>query len=116
MPPGGVPERSNGSVLKIDGRASAPWVRIPPPPWITGETVFPPCAPFFRGRRGVRSPLGAKRRRGEAAPSSLGSLEMSFEAIVDAVRVSMEETSTPGVAVGMWHKGEERVAGLGVTS
>ncbi|MHB8643352.1 MAG: serine hydrolase domain-containing protein [Gaiellaceae bacterium] len=41
---------------------------------------------------------------------------MSFEAIVDAVRASMEETSTPGVALGMWHKGEERTVGLGVTS
>ena len=30
--PGGVPERSNGLVLKTSGRASAPWVRIPPPP------------------------------------------------------------------------------------
>jgi CubicO group peptidase (beta-lactamase class C family) len=41
---------------------------------------------------------------------------MSFQAMVDAVRAAMEETSTPGVAVGMWHKGEEHVAGLGVTS
>ncbi len=30
---GGVPERSNGAVLKTVGRASASWVRIPPPPW-----------------------------------------------------------------------------------
>src|SRR5207302_5556548 len=29
---GGVPERSNGAVLKTVGRASVPWVRIPPPP------------------------------------------------------------------------------------
>ena len=29
---GGVPERSNGAALKAVGRASAPWVRIPPPP------------------------------------------------------------------------------------
>src|SRR5260370_734986 len=41
---------------------------------------------------------------------------MSFEAIVDAVRGAMEETETPGAAVGMWHRGEEHVAGLGVTS
>jgi hypothetical protein len=32
MPSGGVPERSNGAVLKTVGRASASWVRIPPPP------------------------------------------------------------------------------------
>src|SRR3972149_8270887 len=36
MRSGGVPERSNGSVLKTDGRASAPWVRIPPPPFTLG--------------------------------------------------------------------------------
>ncbi len=30
--PGGVPERSNGAVLKTVGRASVPWVQIPPPP------------------------------------------------------------------------------------
>jgi CubicO group peptidase (beta-lactamase class C family) len=41
---------------------------------------------------------------------------VSFEAIVDAVRAAMQETATPGVAVGIWHKGEEHVAGLGVTS
>ncbi len=29
---GGVPERSNGAVLKTVGRASVPWVQIPPPP------------------------------------------------------------------------------------
>src|SRR5581483_12495425 len=29
---GGVPERSIGAALKAVGRASAPWVRIPPPP------------------------------------------------------------------------------------
>jgi integrase len=28
-----VPERSNGAVLKTVGRASASWVRIPPPPY-----------------------------------------------------------------------------------
>ena len=32
MRSGGVPERSNGAVLKTVGRASASWVRIPPPP------------------------------------------------------------------------------------
>src|SRR4051795_6480493 len=31
-PHGGVPERSNGAVLKTVGRASVPWVQIPPPP------------------------------------------------------------------------------------
>ena len=31
-PLGGVPERSNGAVLKTVGRASVPWVRIPAPP------------------------------------------------------------------------------------
>jgi FAD/FMN-containing dehydrogenase len=32
MSSGGVPERSNGTVLKTVGRASVSWVRIPPPP------------------------------------------------------------------------------------
>ena len=32
---GGVPERSNGAVLKTVGRASASWVRIPPPPLVS---------------------------------------------------------------------------------
>src|ERR671910_818587 len=32
MRSGGVPERSNGAALKAVGRASVPWVRIPPPP------------------------------------------------------------------------------------
>ena len=41
---------------------------------------------------------------------------MSFDAIVDAARAAMEETSTPGVSVGIWYEGEEHVAGLGVTS
>ena len=35
---GGVPERSNGAVLKTVGRASVPWVRIPPPP--LNQSVF----------------------------------------------------------------------------
>ena len=33
---GGVRERSNRAVLKTAGRASAPWVRIPPPPLARG--------------------------------------------------------------------------------
>jgi CubicO group peptidase (beta-lactamase class C family) len=39
-----------------------------------------------------------------------------FDRVCDAVRASMEETQTPGVAVGLLHEGEEHVAGLGVTS
>src|SRR5947208_280643 len=41
---------------------------------------------------------------------------MIFEDICSAVRGAMEETQTPGVAVGLLHKGEEHVAGFGVTS
>src|SRR5436853_4827679 len=41
---------------------------------------------------------------------------MIFEDICSAVRVAMEETQTPGVAVGLLHDGEEHVAGFGVTS
>jgi CubicO group peptidase (beta-lactamase class C family) len=39
-----------------------------------------------------------------------------FDRVCDAVRASMDETQTPGVAVGLLHEGEERVAGFGVTS
>jgi CubicO group peptidase (beta-lactamase class C family) len=39
-----------------------------------------------------------------------------FDRVCDAVRASMEETQTPGVAVGLLHEGEEHVAGIGVTS
>lgn len=42
---GGVPERSNGSVLKTDGRASAPWVRIPLPPYEEREPSALPRLP-----------------------------------------------------------------------
>jgi CubicO group peptidase (beta-lactamase class C family) len=41
---------------------------------------------------------------------------MAFAEVVDAVREALEETSTPGTAVGIWHDGEEHVEGLGVTS
>jgi len=40
----------------------------------------------------------------------------AFDRVCDAIRASMEETQTPGVAVGMLHQGEEEVAGFGVTS
>jgi CubicO group peptidase (beta-lactamase class C family) len=40
----------------------------------------------------------------------------AFDRVCDAIRTSMEETQTPGVAVGLLHEGEERVAGFGVTS
>ena len=39
-----------------------------------------------------------------------------FDQVCDAIRASMEETDTPGVAVGLLHEGEEHVAGFGVTS
>src|SRR6187200_1178278 len=38
MRDGGVPERSNGAVLKTVGRASVPWVRIPAPPLMGFKT------------------------------------------------------------------------------
>ncbi len=34
-----MPERSNGAVLKTVGRASASWVRIPPPPLVVIVTI-----------------------------------------------------------------------------
>jgi CubicO group peptidase (beta-lactamase class C family) len=40
----------------------------------------------------------------------------AFDGICDAIRASMDETQTPGVAVGLLHQGEEHVAGFGVTS
>jgi CubicO group peptidase (beta-lactamase class C family) len=39
-----------------------------------------------------------------------------FDRVCDAVRASMEETDTPGGAVGLLHEGEQHVAGFGVTS
>jgi CubicO group peptidase (beta-lactamase class C family) len=39
-----------------------------------------------------------------------------FDDVQAAIRDAMEETGTPGVAVGMLHEGEEHVAGFGVTS
>ena len=39
-----------------------------------------------------------------------------FDEVCDAIRASMEETQTPGVAVGLLHDGREHVAGFGVTS
>src|SRR5205823_7440857 len=39
-----------------------------------------------------------------------------FDEVCDAIRASMEETQTPGVAVGLLHDGQEHVAGFGVTS
>ena len=39
-----------------------------------------------------------------------------FEDIGAAVRNAMEETATPGVAVGLLHEGAEHTAGFGVTS
>jgi CubicO group peptidase (beta-lactamase class C family) len=39
-----------------------------------------------------------------------------FEGVCDAIRESMEETQTPGVAVGLLHDGEEHVDGFGITS
>src|SRR5579872_493846 len=40
----------------------------------------------------------------------------SFDDVTAAVRQAMAETATPGVALGLWHAGEEQHAGLGVTS
>ena len=53
-----------------------------------------------------------------AADSALAcsSVAEVFDRVCDAVRASMEETQTPGVAVGLLHEGEEHVAGFGVTS
>jgi hypothetical protein len=39
LPPGGVPERPNGAVLKTVDGGSRPWVRIPPPP--LADSVVP---------------------------------------------------------------------------
>jgi CubicO group peptidase (beta-lactamase class C family) len=39
-----------------------------------------------------------------------------FDDVGAAIRESMEETGTPGVAVGMLHEGKEHVTGFGVTS
>src|SRR4051812_47563006 len=67
--PGGVPERSNGAVLKTVGRASVSWVRIPAPPSVS-TSIDAPCArlaqppgsthhhaPLTRPRAGSPSPL-----------------------------------------------------------
>src|SRR5687768_1251114 len=57
MRSGGVPERSNGAVLKTVGRASASWVRIPPPP----------CS----ARMLWRSPAGKAKPHDEHVPPSV---------------------------------------------
>jgi CubicO group peptidase (beta-lactamase class C family) len=40
----------------------------------------------------------------------------SFEAVCESARATMERLHVPGAAVGITHRGEEEVAGLGVTS
>ena len=63
--PGGVPERSNRTVLKTAGRASASWVRIPPPPLgSTGQASSPMDE---RGDRHGCEPAG-----GDEDPEALG--------------------------------------------
>src|SRR5206468_4282575 len=51
-----------------------------------------------------------------SSSSSVRFVAAAFDRVCDAIRASMEETQTPGVAVGMLHQGEEEVAGFGVTS
>jgi CubicO group peptidase (beta-lactamase class C family) len=46
----------------------------------------------------------------------VASVSATFDRVCDAVRAAMEETATPGVAVGLLSDGEEHVAGFGVTS
>ena len=48
---GGVPERSNGAVLKTADGATRPWVQIPPPPSSSGRN--PVAMRGFALRRGV---------------------------------------------------------------
>ena len=40
----------------------------------------------------------------------------AFDRVCEAVNAALEETQTPGVAVGLLHAGEEDAAGFGVTS
>ena len=56
---GGVPERSNGAVLKTVGRASASWVRIPPPPLLAGRFSQILSRPATRCGARVRSRNGS---------------------------------------------------------
>ena len=39
-----------------------------------------------------------------------------FEDVIAAVEAAVEETATPGTAIGLVHEGEEHTAGVGVTS
>jgi hypothetical protein len=73
MGSGGVPERSNGAVLKTVGRASVPWVRIPPPP--------------------LRLPWNAKGRAQSARPSPADSQAASFSAIFSVIAFFSPEAS-----------------------
>ena len=57
---GGVPERSNGAALKAVGRASASWVRIPPPPLVRAGSTNGDRPIYSRGPSvEERGPVGS---------------------------------------------------------
>ena len=90
---GGVPERSNGAVLKTVGRASVPWVQIPPPPLSLATC---PSAQALRGRHRL---AGASRMRdcplerevGDCLPSvgAARPVIAAFELVVLGDRVAL---------------------------
>src|SRR5205085_1056796 len=68
---GGVPERPNGTVLKIVEGSRPPWVRIPPPPsprflLLAGDSTFGGCF----GPARVVQPLESHREAGHGEGSS----------------------------------------------
>jgi hypothetical protein len=61
---GGVPERSNGAVLKTADGETRPWVRIPPPPPVRLLARRPSPCERMSGSSGlatVRKPVSARR-------------------------------------------------------
>src|SRR5512145_685039 len=74
MRSGGVPERSNGAALKAVGRASVPWVRIPPPPLPASQPDDEDVAMAVRvardevvGERGERDDAAVRADPGDEA-------------------------------------------------
>ena len=96
---GGVPERSNGAVLKTVGRASASWVRIPPPPL----RAAPQCAANPDPRKGMRHLRATPRPRGsQTGPASAGGLRLGRTWVGSSRPVGRRERRSRVLGREMW--------------